>query len=76
MPKSDSRRVINPKCLPMRCPAVLTLACALGLDRVHASGYAWGAIAFFLVFAWAAWIHDVVTRVDVDVLDNRRRTDL
>jgi hypothetical protein len=72
MPKIEGRKVIAQKNLPMRIPLWPTLTTWLLLDRFHAPEWLAGIMIFLIAFAWLVWFRDMYTRVDVDVLTNRR----
>jgi hypothetical protein len=50
-------KVIPYRNLPARPPLVATLVLSLGLDRIHAPGWLWGAVGVVIAFAWFAYFY-------------------
>jgi hypothetical protein len=72
MNTKNGRRVISYANLPMSVPLSPTLLMALVLDRVVAPGWVWGAVGVLMALVWAIWLHDVLTRVNTDILSTRK----
>ena len=62
------RKVIDSKNLPMRPPLIGVLVAWLVIDKLDAPGWVWGAVGLFFAFLWIAWLFDVSTREDTDIL--------
>jgi hypothetical protein len=64
----SKRRVISRKNLPTRMPLMGTFVYFLMLDRVHAASWVWGAFGVLVIIGWIAWLFDLCSRTDVDLL--------
>jgi len=57
-----STKVIARKHLPAEIPVIPTLVWYLFLDRLHAPGWAWGAIGVLLLISWIVNIVRMATQ--------------
>jgi hypothetical protein len=69
----SKQKVLHPRNLPTRPPLTVTAVVWLLLDRLHAPGYAVGAIWTFVGFLWVAFIVGLFNEEMVDMWPKERK---